>query len=168
MCLAKIGSTRAWGEITAGLELPHSLSTSMGGFWSTLDANDHWPLLRATLDQLATQLLDQPPPIDYTRRRRLALTITDAAPNDDLAAFVGDHAAPLTTSTHSSNCSVSTSHPLSALPPPISFRRSATVSDKGPTNEAVPGYETSVHKGAPSRGQLAATLLRRHRRILLP
>jgi len=29
---------------------------------------------------------------------------------------------------HSSNCSVSTSHPLGALRPPISFRRSATVS----------------------------------------
>lgn len=93
MCLAKVGSTRTWGEITAGLQLPHSLSTSMSGFWRALDANDHWPLLRDTLDHLATQLLDQPPPINYARRRRLAHTITDAATPADLAAFTQDHAA---------------------------------------------------------------------------
>lgn len=93
ICLAKVGSTRTWGEITAGLELPHGLSTSMSGFWHTLDTNNHWPLLRDTLVHLATQLLDQPPPIDYSRRRRLAHTITDAAKPADLAAFTQDHGA---------------------------------------------------------------------------
>lgn len=92
MCLAKVGSTRKWGEITAGLELPHSLSTAMSGLWRILDNNNHWPLLRATLDQLATQLLDQPPPIDYTRRRRLAQTITDAATPAAVAGFTQEHA----------------------------------------------------------------------------
>nr|WP_307890283.1 TniQ family protein [Acidipropionibacterium jensenii] len=93
MCLAKVGSTRTWGEITAGLELPHSLSTSMNAFWRTLENNNHWPLLRSTLDHLATQLLDQPPPIDYSRRRRLAHTITDASTPADLVAFAQEHAA---------------------------------------------------------------------------
>ena len=69
MLLAKIGSTRAWSLIALDLGLPAAFATTPSALVTRMRRNGTWqPLLRA-IEDLATNLTDSAPPIDYSARR---------------------------------------------------------------------------------------------------
>ena len=69
MALAKIGSSRTWAEIAAGLELPPSIITDVGSVLHRIESQGHWPAVLTILDRLATRLQQEPAPVDYPARR---------------------------------------------------------------------------------------------------
>ena len=70
MALAKIGSTRTWAEIATDLELPPGTVTDVGSVLQRIERQGHWPAVLTILESLATQLQQQPAPIDYAARRQ--------------------------------------------------------------------------------------------------
>ena len=67
--LARYGSTRPWRVIAINLGLPGHLATACARHWRQIHRAGHWHAYLSTLDDLFTRLHDQPPPIDYERRR---------------------------------------------------------------------------------------------------
>ena len=90
MLLAKIGSTRAWSLIALDLGLPAAFATTPSALVTRMRRDGTWRALLRALEDLATNLADSPPPIDYSARRWAAAPAliekavqsikTDAAP----------------------------------------------------------------------------------------
>lgn len=69
MLLAKVGSTRPWFLIALDLGLPAAFATTPPTLLKTLCRTGTWDTFLTALDDLATRLEDDPPPIDYSARR---------------------------------------------------------------------------------------------------
>lgn len=69
MLLAKVGSTRPWSLIALDLGLPARLAPVPTALITRLRRNGEWDAFRQALEDLATTLERDPPPIDYSRRR---------------------------------------------------------------------------------------------------
>jgi len=67
--LAKVGSTRPWRAIAIDLGLPASFATYPPNLVRHLQRENAWPAVVRRLDDLATRLESDPPPIDYQARR---------------------------------------------------------------------------------------------------
>lgn len=93
MAMAKIGTADAWTDIANHLGLPATLPNSIGSVLASWDRAGTWPAIHQHLDQLIRQFWNQPPPIDYPRRRVLAgdLDLIDRA----LADTADLHPSPL-------------------------------------------------------------------------
>ncbi|MDO5740617.1 MAG: hypothetical protein Q4P07_10760 [Ornithinimicrobium sp.] len=74
MLLAKVGSTRPWSLIALDLGLPAAFATIPPALISRMRRAGLWGGFLAGLDDLATALEDDPPPIDYSARRWAACT----------------------------------------------------------------------------------------------
>lgn len=83
MLLAKVGSTRPWRLIAVDLGLPAAFATHPPNLVRHFKHIDAWPTVLRRLDELATDLEDSPPPIDYQARRWIAAdhTVLVAAVN---------------------------------------------------------------------------------------
>ena len=87
MLLAKVGSTRPWRFIALDLGLPADLATYPANLVRYLKQDGAWPDVLARLDELATRLEEDPPPINYQARRWTAARYDDviAAVNHTMA-----------------------------------------------------------------------------------
>ncbi|WP_256829355.1 hypothetical protein [Ornithinimicrobium faecis] len=74
MLLARVGSTRPWSLIALDLGLPAAFGTTPPALVKGLRRTGLWESFLAALDDLATALEDDPPPIDYSARRWAACT----------------------------------------------------------------------------------------------
>lgn len=72
MLLAKAGSTRPWSLIALDLGLPAAFATTPPAFIKTLRRTGCWEDFLAAVDDLATRLEDDPPPVYYSARRWVA------------------------------------------------------------------------------------------------
>ncbi len=89
LMLAKVGSTRPWRAIAIDLGLPASFASYPPTLVRHLQREHVWPAVVARLDELATRLEADPPPIDYQTRR------WTAASQDLLVAAVNHARAEL-------------------------------------------------------------------------
>lgn len=69
MLLAKVGSTRAWSLIALDLGLPAAFATTPPALVTRLRRTGTLDTFLSALDDLATRLEDDPPPVDYSARR---------------------------------------------------------------------------------------------------
>lgn len=69
MLLAKLGSTRAWSLIALELGLPAAFATTPSALVTRMRRDGTWRALLRALEDLATNLADFPPRIDYSARR---------------------------------------------------------------------------------------------------
>lgn len=72
MLLAKVGSTRPWRLIAVDFGLPAAFAIHPPNLIRHFQRIDAWPAVLHRLDELATALESDPPPIDYQARRWLA------------------------------------------------------------------------------------------------
>lgn len=69
MLLAKVGSTRPWSLIALDLGLPAAFAITPPALVKSLRRTGCWEDFLSAVDDLATRLEDDPPPIDYSARR---------------------------------------------------------------------------------------------------
>lgn len=69
MLLARIGTVRTWQHIAVALGLPFTFRSRPPARLTRLRRTNQWPQLLTALDDLATRLEANPPPIDYQQRR---------------------------------------------------------------------------------------------------
>lgn len=95
MLLARLGSTRSWQHIAVEMLLPAAFRTRPPARLRTLKKTGQWPDALKELDDFAEQLAQEPPPIDYQRRRRLCADGDSvlAAVNEALTDHETDHSA---------------------------------------------------------------------------
>jgi hypothetical protein len=69
LALAKFGSVRPWRYLAINLGLPAGLAVSGAKHWKAIDSAGLWPAYVTTIGNLFERLHNDPPPIDYERRR---------------------------------------------------------------------------------------------------
>ncbi|MEJ5946998.1 TniQ family protein [Pseudokineococcus basanitobsidens] len=69
MFLARLGTPRPWQLIAVDLGLPRSFAAYPPALLRRLRATGTWPDFLRSLETLADQLIESPPPIDYSERR---------------------------------------------------------------------------------------------------